>query len=64
MHVLAKQVDLAHGGKNESLDPMVGSKGDFQDAEVYPLTMMPGPYSGICVCVFRRAAGGICAGSC
>ncbi len=46
MHVLAKQVYLAHGGKNESLDPMVGSKGDFQDAAVYPLTMIPGPYRG------------------
>ena len=46
MHVLAKQVYLAHGGKNESLDPMVGSKGDFQDAAMYPLTMIPGPYRG------------------
>ena len=35
MHVLAKQVYLAQG-----------SKGDFQDAAVYPLTLVPGPYRG------------------
>jgi predicted permease len=33
MHVLAKQVFLEQG-----------SKGDFQDAAVYPLAMVPGPY--------------------
>jgi predicted permease len=33
MHVLAKQVYLEHG-----------SKQDFHDALVYPLTMVPGPY--------------------
>ena len=35
MHVLARQVYVGHG-----------SKGDFQDAQVYPLAMIPGPYRG------------------
>ncbi|MGB6191102.1 MAG: ABC transporter permease [Terracidiphilus sp.] len=46
MHLLARQTDLAHGDKPELLDPMVGSKADFLDAVVYPLTMIPGPYRG------------------
>ena len=35
MHVLAKQVYVAHG-----------SKDDFLDAAVYPLTLVPGPFRG------------------
>jgi len=35
MHVLAKQVYGEHG-----------SKGEFQDAIVYPLTLVPGPFRG------------------
>lgn len=35
MHVLARQLYLAHG-----------NTGDFLDAVVYPLTMIPGPYRG------------------
>ncbi|HEX5234250.1 MAG TPA: ABC transporter permease [Silvibacterium sp.] len=35
MHLLARQVYLAHGSRN-----------DFQDAMVYRLTLVPGPYRG------------------
>jgi len=35
MHVLAKQVYVAHGSKDDSLD-----------ATVYPLTLVPGPFRG------------------
>lgn len=46
MHALAKQVYLAHPGNSGLPNPAAGNTGDFLDAAVYPLAMVPGPYRG------------------
>jgi hypothetical protein len=50
MHVLAKQVGLAHPGAEPA-----------PDAEVYAFTLLPGPFRRVCVWVHRIADDCVCA---